>query len=77
MWGQNLHSGRSGFTRDQIAQNALWPPNLEKRAPDQSIAGVTSHKVTYGSDGFDQRSNNLVEMPYGYQIWWEEPLTEV
>ena len=56
-----------------LLRNILWPPNLVGRIPDQiiSIAGVKGH---VGSFKFNQGSICLA-MPYGHQIWWEEPLT--
>ena len=55
-------------------RNALWLPNLVRRALIRNSALLGSEDMQ-GSSRVNQGSNCL-EMPYGHQIWWEESLTK-
>ena len=70
-WGQRSCRGQLWSFGVSLLCNALWPPNLVGRTPDQRVMhywGQRSCRGHWGSICF--------AMPYGHQIWWEEPLTK-
>ena len=68
--------GQLGSTRVKLLRNALWLQNLVGSTPDQSVVHWWGSKVMQGSVRTNYGSN-CSGMPYGYQIWYEEPLTIV
>ena len=67
MWGQ---------PEVKLHRNALWPPNLGRRTPDQSETqcwGQRSHRGHAGST----RGQHCLGLPCGHHIWSKEPLIRV
>ena len=55
--------GKVGVSWGQVGvnllSNALWPPNLVGRPPDQKCNALLGSKVMQGSSGINQGSNCL------------------
>ena len=67
----DINRGQPGV---KLFRNALWLLNLVERTLDRSA--MLGSKVIQGSAEVNQWSN-CSGMPYGYQIWYDDPLTKV
>ena len=66
----------TGVNQGSNAQE--WPmvTKFGRKTPDQSEVQWCGQRLYRGSDEVNQ-GLNCSEMPYGYQLWQDEPLTEV
>ena len=55
-----------------MLSNALWPPHLVGKTPDQNVMHCWGQRSCRGQVG-----SICLAMPYDHQIWWEEPLSRV
>ena len=69
-WGQRSCRVSWGQVGVNLLGNILGPPNFVGRIPDQSIMHCWDGRLCRG-----QLGSIRLAMSYGYQIWWEEPLT--
>ena len=70
IFSKRPHLRSKAIQRSICLRNAPWLPPLVSRSPGQSVMHCR------GPTTVNQRSNCL-EIPYGYHIWKEEPLTKV
>ena len=75
-WGQRSCRGQLGSSRGQFAWQCHMATKFGGKNPWPKCNALLGSKVMQGSSRVHQGSNCL-EMSYGHQIWWEEPLIKV